>query len=110
MLALPSESSPPPHASRPCIAFTLATNSFAMKSFSSLIKTTSSNSLFVVIYNLFPLAEPASHPGGEQKECVKVANSRVWCWREAFVFRGCLLSGRQLIKAPQSLVNLPLSV
>lgn len=59
---------------------TLCTSS-AMKSFSSLIKITSSNSLFVVIYSLSPLAEPASHPGGEQRECAKVANSGAWCER-----------------------------
>lgn len=56
--------------------------SSAVKSFSSLIKITSSNSLFVVIYSLSPLAEPASHPGGEQRECAKVANSGAWCERK----------------------------
>lgn len=74
-------------------AFTMAPHSSAMKSFCSLIKTTSSNSLFVVIYNLFPLAEPAGHPGGEQRECAKVANSRAWCRREAFVSLGCIYLG-----------------
>lgn len=57
--------------------------SLAVKSFSSLIKITSSNSLFVVIYSLSPLAEPASHPGGEQRECAKVANSGAWCERKS---------------------------